>query len=117
MTLLFDESVDGRLVSTIREAGHHVSTVSELMPGASDSEVLQMASDVSTLLVTEDKDFGSLTIRLRRQTSGVLLLRFGDVPIDERRRLLAEALSRYSKELLNSFSVLSPAKLRIRPLP
>ena len=43
MQFLADESCDFLLVKTLREAGHDVLAVSEIMPRAEDSDVIRIA--------------------------------------------------------------------------
>ena len=43
MRFLADESCDFRVVRALREAGHHVTTIIEIAPGADDAAVIQMA--------------------------------------------------------------------------
>ena len=58
MKILADESVDNEIVLRLREDGHEVSYVAEMSPGNLGEEVLLLASEDLTLLVTADKDFG-----------------------------------------------------------
>lgn len=44
-------------------------------PGISDDIVLELANSEGVLLLTADKDFGELVFRLRRVSSGVVLVR------------------------------------------
>ena len=43
MQFLADESCDFLLIKTLREAGHDVLAVSEIMPGAEDSDVIHLS--------------------------------------------------------------------------
>lgn len=60
----------------MRESGHDVLYVKEDMPGITDTEVLKTAYNEQRVLVTEDKDFGELVYRLKKEVHGIILLRF-----------------------------------------
>ena len=75
MRFLADESVERPVVVRLRNAGYDVSYVSETQPGAPDDNVLRQASRELRILVTNDKDFGTLAFLQRRASAGVVLLR------------------------------------------
>jgi predicted nuclease of predicted toxin-antitoxin system len=60
MKIVADESVDNGIVSRLRSDIHAVSYVVEMSPAIMDEEVLLLASEDNTLLVTADKEFGEL---------------------------------------------------------
>lgn len=109
--LVADESVDGRIIVELRKFNFDVYSIAEEQPSLSDAQVLNIAFEREALLLTEDKDFGELTFRLKLPNKGILLIRldkFEDKP------LVAEIVQKYYNELVNRFSVLSNNKLRIR---
>jgi hypothetical protein len=55
-----DETQNGILVKTLREAGHDVLAVSEIMPRAEESDGIRLSVREKRILLTEDKDFGQL---------------------------------------------------------
>src|SRR5262249_8982256 len=59
-----DECCDEVLVAGLRSDGHDVSYAMESSPGADDRTVLQHAHAEQRILLTEDKDFGELVVRL-----------------------------------------------------
>ena len=67
------------------------------------------------MLLTSDKDFGELVHRLGKVNDGVVLIRLSGLSADSKARLVVEAMSTRSGELVRAFSVLSPGMLRIRP--
>lgn len=75
MNFLADESVDGPIVTRLRQDGHQVEYVAEMQPGISDDRVLVLANQEGSLLITADKDFGELIFRQRRLMPGVVLIR------------------------------------------
>jgi predicted nuclease of predicted toxin-antitoxin system len=69
---LADECFSGRYFRALREAGIDISRSADIAPGAPDEQVLAMAFDQGRVLVTEDNDFGDLTVRLGLPTHGVV---------------------------------------------
>jgi predicted nuclease of predicted toxin-antitoxin system len=72
-SVVVDESVDFRFIEALQN--HHILTHSILIesPGLSDDQVLHIANQSSSILLTEDKDFGELVIRLGKNHSGIVL--------------------------------------------
>lgn len=117
MKILADESVDFGIVSNLRNNGLDVVSILEDNPGISDHTVLDMAVKNNRLLLTEDKDFGELTYRLRLPHVGILLIRLTDVPRQKRIEMVLETLQKHVEKFSNNFSVLSSRNLRIRTNP
>jgi hypothetical protein len=74
-----DESVLGFIVRALRSDGHVVEYIAETAPGIADPDVLDAANATEAVLLTADKDFGELVIRLRRLSHGVVLYRLADL--------------------------------------
>jgi predicted nuclease of predicted toxin-antitoxin system len=114
MSIVADESVDFGIIKGIRQKGFQVLSITEDFSGIKDQEVLNIAVKNNSLLLTEDKDFGELTYRLRLEHKGILLIRLSDLPRNERIRLVIETMELHSDTLENNFSVLSNRGLRIK---
>ena len=114
--IVADESVDYAIIQLLRSTGFSVLSIVEEHPGWSDSEVLELAFQLNAYLITEDKDFGELTYRLRRPSHGIMLVRMMEESNDEKADLVVEVLSRNMDRLISTFAVLAKHKLRIRPL-
>jgi hypothetical protein len=71
VNFLADECCDAFLVDGLRGDGHDVLYVKESAPGTDDHTVLQMAADQERVLLTEDKDFGELVVRLKLPAYGI----------------------------------------------
>jgi predicted nuclease of predicted toxin-antitoxin system len=109
-----DENVDSSIVRALRDSGHDVWYVAEEAIGIDDTEVLEKAATDKALLLTGDKDFGTLVFRQGRATAGVRLLRLVGLSTREKARLVATALLQHEDELTGAFSVLTPTTLRVR---
>lgn len=114
MKLVADESVDSGIIQKLRQQGINVISISEEFSGIKDSDVLRIAADEQCLLITEDKDFGELTYRLKLLHSGILLIRLNDVKRNERIQLVVEIVEEHFDKLYNHFSVLNKTGLRIK---
>jgi len=116
MRFLADESCDHAVVRALRSKGFNVVAVSEVIPGAEDQQVIELARKEGRILLTEDKDFGRLAFLSSASSVGVILLRF---PARARKELCSAVLRLISREgpkLERSFAVLQPGQVRIRRL-
>ncbi len=114
MRLLADENLNSLIVAHLRDAGHHVISVSEDHPGIPDEAVLEMANTKRAILITGDKDFGELAFRQNLIHCGVILVRLAGLPNEEKAKILQKSLEIHGEELRNSFTVISPDQIRIR---
>ncbi len=114
MNIVADESVDFGVILRLRAKGISVYSILEECAGITDEEVLKIATQNKSLLITEDKDFGELTYRLKVEHKGILLIRIGDMPRNERLSLLEELITIHYTELIDNFSVLDKRGIRIK---
>jgi predicted nuclease of predicted toxin-antitoxin system len=106
MNIVADESVDRPIVERLRQDGHDVVSIAELVAGIRDDAVLQQANDRSAVLMTGDKDFGELVFRLNRVTHGVVLLRLEGLAPATKATAVAEAVRAHAAAMLGSFTVI-----------
>jgi predicted nuclease of predicted toxin-antitoxin system len=116
MKFLADENMDAAIVDQLRQAAHQVWYVLEMEPGISDDEVLALANREGAILITADKDFGELVFRLRRITTGIILIRLAGLSIATKTGLLMKMIQEHESELFSAFTVLAPTSIRIRKL-
>lgn len=115
MNLLADECCTAGLIAALRDDGHDVTYVVEGMPGATDRDVLATAYEQERLLLTEDKDFGTLVYQLQYATHEILLLRFEEG--DERKNeCTLDVLNQHGEKLTGAFTVIQANSVRSRPL-
>ncbi len=117
MRILANENVPGAVIAGLRARGHDVAAVKEIMPGARDRAVLELAQAQARLVVTCDKDYGELAVRFRLAApAGVVLLRLGGAtPEVDNARALAALTSR--EDWAGHFAVVTDDRIRLRPLP
>jgi predicted nuclease of predicted toxin-antitoxin system len=116
MRLIVDESTGQAVLEYLREAGHDVLAVADVMPQANDREVLARAATDQRILITNDKDFGELVFRVRHPAPGVVLLRLHDESPANRVRTVATLLGQYAGRLADHFTVATEDRVRFRPL-
>ncbi len=114
MKILADESVDNKIVLRLRNDGHDVGYVAEMSPGIMDEEVLVLASDENTLLLTADKDFGELIFRQGYVKRGIVLYRLAGLSSQEKAEIVSSAIAEHADKLLSAFSVITEKAVRIR---
>lgn len=117
MRLLIDQDVYGVTIQFLRGLGHDLVTATQLkMSQASDSELLQAARTDRRLLVTRDRDFGSLVF-VEALSTGVVYLRMMASAVGPVHAELNRVLTDYTEaELLKAFVVVEPGRHRLRRL-
>ena len=115
MNFLADECCDALLVAGLRRDGHDVLYVVEIAPGIDDETVLKMAADQDRILLTEDKEFGDLVVRLGYPAYGIVLLRMNPAESDTKLARLREVLDKQASRLPHSIVVIDEGKARFRP--
>jgi predicted nuclease of predicted toxin-antitoxin system len=116
MKIVADESVDFMIVTTLRQNNVEVLSIQQSYQGIDDEIVLEVAVKNKTLLLTEDKDFGELVFRLKREHFGVILVRLDGYLSQDKAKIVAESILENYSEMLLSFSVIDKTQTRIRKL-
>jgi predicted nuclease of predicted toxin-antitoxin system len=114
MIAVADESVDFGIILLLRQKGISVLSIAEESYGIKDEEVLAIAVKNQCLLITEDKDFGELTYRLKLAHKGILLIRLSELSRIERIELAAQTVEKHFNDLYNNFSVIDKRGIRIK---
>jgi predicted nuclease of predicted toxin-antitoxin system len=116
MLVIADENIDFKIVQKLRESNFEVLSILESHSGISDKQVIEIANQNKSWIITEDKDFGELAYRLKLSHYGVFLIRLNDMPRKERINLSLKTFIKHHQEILGKFSVLTQNGLRIRKL-
>lgn len=117
MRLLADENIPLPIVEKLRKAGYEVRWIGEDSPGLSDHGVLKEAQKDSRVLLTFDKDFGTLTFHEETlQAAGVVLFRLPPLPKDALVRFVVATI-RSRNDWVGHFTVIEHHRIRMRPLP
>lgn len=117
MRCVADESCDFSVVRALREAGHEVIAIAEISPRSADADVLKIALQGRTVLITEDKDFGQLVYASAESNEGVLLLRFPARARVGMAAAVVDLVNKRGRELAGRFVVLHPGRVRFGGSP
>jgi predicted nuclease of predicted toxin-antitoxin system len=116
MRFLADENFPRVAVTALEKAGHDIVWIRIVAPGATDPQVLSLATRERRILLTFDKDFGELAAHSPVPAGcGIVLLRL-PVPNSEAasERLATQIGARQDWD--GHFSVIEPARVRMRRL-
>jgi predicted nuclease of predicted toxin-antitoxin system len=114
LRFLVDESTGRGVTEWLSAAGHDVICVTESLPQARDSDILDLAVQDQRIIITNDKDFGELVFRSGRQHAGILLLRLNDESASNRIRMVSVAVESHECRLKGAFTVVTEKNIRIR---
>jgi predicted nuclease of predicted toxin-antitoxin system len=116
MRLIVNENIAKTVCRALRDQGHDVFAVKELMAGADDATILAVARSELRVVLTQDKDFGELAFRCGLPAEcGVILFRLrGTNPDSDGRRMLEVIESR--QDWAGQFAVATDDRVRIRAL-
>ena len=115
MRVLADENIPRSMVVWLA-GGHDVLYAAELRVRTSDGDLLTEAEAQGYVILTEDKDFGVLVFRDRRNSHGVILLRIEDRPAADRLARLQAVWTAIESNSPGHFVVVTEKRLRMRPL-
>lgn len=108
---LADECFSGALVRAMQSAGYDVILSSVTARSADDADVLAMAVREGRILLTEDNDFGDLTVRLGLPTLGVVRVNLKPLEKAAQAQRLLGAL-----ESLGALVTIESGRTRVRKL-
>jgi predicted nuclease of predicted toxin-antitoxin system len=117
MELLADENVPRPIIERLRADGFTVHAISESAAGASDEAVLSEAQQGEYILITQDQDFGELSILHALPISGAVLLEVARLPLASQADRVALVVSTEATRLAGNFTVIEPFRVRVRRLP
>jgi predicted nuclease of predicted toxin-antitoxin system len=115
--LFADECVAGTIIRRLRSEGFDVVAAADVCPTADDDEVLAHAYQDGRILITADKDFGELVVRLGQQTHGIISLALGDLAVVTRANIAVARLAELGDRIRGNFVTIESGRVRIRPLP
>lgn len=111
MKFLVDVCAGKRLANWLRDHGYDVLEVRDREPTMPDEEILHWANEEKRVVVTMDKDFGTLAVALNQPHSGIV--RLPDVPVPDRQRMMNQVILTHSQDLENR-AIITVSKKRIR---
>lgn len=117
MRFLADENVSRFVIERLRAAGFEVTWIGMSAAGASDADVLAIASREGLVLITEDRDFGEMVVRQGFAVHGLVLLELDRLSNAAEADFVTAIVSAHADKLSGNLLVIEPGRVRIRPLP
>ncbi len=117
MTFLADENVPRPIVDRLRRDGFTVHAIAEKSPGIADDDVLGVAHQGQSILITYDQDFGELAILRELPVVGVVLLELDQLPLTAQIERVATLVATEHTSFAGNLTVVEPGRTRVRPLP
>ena len=115
MRFLANENFPFPSIRFLRQAGYHISSVSEQFSGISDYEVIEKAKVDNSIILTFDKDYGEIIFKHGQENPpAVIFFRFkGENPVKAGQLLIALIENKKIK-LENKFTVIEKESIRQR---
>ena len=117
MDFVADESCAGPVIRALRAAGHDVIAIAEFASGTPDEQVLKQALGEGRVLITEDADFGELVYARGVPSAGVIFVKFENRARAAKPTAVVEAVVKLDARLRDSFTVVSPGRVRVAKRP
>ena len=114
--ILADECIYLPVVEALRATGYDVLLVKDVCRGCRDEELLRLAIEQGRILLTQDKDFGELTIRLRKKAPGIIRYNLLGMSIARQAQYIVRALKNAPKPLTGHIITVEPGRIRQRPI-
>ncbi len=113
MRFLVDECTGPRVADWLRKNGHEVFSIYDEARGMSDEKIIAKAYEEKYILLTNDKDFGELVIRQKKQHKGVILLRLKNERTENKIRIIQQLIEKYAEKIPNKFIIVTEKVVRI----
>lgn len=114
LRLLLDENIGARTAQELRLCGFDVASILEDASGATDNTVLKRAQKEKRIIVTLDRDFGTLVFRDSKPHVGVLFLRLQKESHENITSVMMDVLKQHGEKLSRRFTVATEKTVRIR---
>jgi len=114
--LIFDESVDARIIESIVPEYPGSLSITKSFPGIPDEEIIPIVVRHNAILITEDKDFGEWVFSHGRTIPAVILLRYHHTELMSIVGALRHTLNKDLARLRGQFVVIAPKRVRYREM-
>jgi predicted nuclease of predicted toxin-antitoxin system len=116
--ILVDECLPMQFVTELRNRGHDVVWARETYPAYPDEEILAIAKAQGRIVLTEDRDFGRLTVQYKLPAAGIIMTKLGELSgtIPEIATFVANAIDGLGDECAGMLTVIGLVRNRQRPL-
>jgi predicted nuclease of predicted toxin-antitoxin system len=111
-----DVNLEKPIVDYLLASGYNIKWIPDLDCRMVDEKLLELANREKRILVTNDKDFGELTFRQKRVSTGIILFRVKGESAKDKVRLLQKLLLAHGNRLRGYFTVVTRKKIRFIPM-
>lgn len=118
MLFFVDECLNRHVVAGLHARGHDVTWAKDGPRGEDDEVLLAKATVEGRIVVTEDQDFGELTVRFKRPAIGIVIAAISefDGSLAEIGEHVAETIDKLGVACVGNVIVIEPGRVRQRAL-
>jgi predicted nuclease of predicted toxin-antitoxin system len=111
-----DECIGASLVTELRNRGHDVVWAQDNHATLPDVQILAFATRENRVVITEDRDFGTLVFGKRQPAIGIIIVHISDfrIPAAELAMLVADVIAEHRGALVGCFLTIEPGRVRTR---
>jgi predicted nuclease of predicted toxin-antitoxin system len=111
-----DECIGASLVTELRDRGHDVVWAQDDHATLPDNQILAFATQENRVLISEDRDFGTLVFGRRQPAIGIIIVHVSDflIPATALAALVADVIAEQQGSLVGCFLTIEPGRVRAR---
>ncbi len=113
MRILLDSCITALLRPPLQDVGHDVVWVGDWIKDPGDTEILDFAHREKRVVITLDKDFGTLAIRDKKPHAGII--RLVNLSLRDQPAVCVEILRKHGETLLSG-AIITVDQRRLRIL-
>lgn len=114
MKIIADESLNYKFVLALRKKGYDVLSISEKHASIPDEDILEISVSPPAIVRTEDKGFGDLIFRSKKDFTAVILVRYDVTETLHVLENLLALLNNHAVDLYKCFVTIDYNRTRIR---
>lgn len=112
MKFLADVNIESLIVKHLRKLNYDVKWVLEEDPFVKDEEILEISYTEKRILLSNDKDFGELVFKEKRNVFSIILLRIPQNDVALKVEVIDNLINNYKEKIEHKFTVVSKNKVR-----
>ncbi len=109
-------NIERPIVEWLLNKGYDVKWIPDIDCEMEDDELLDLTIAEKRVLLTNDKDFGAMTFRQRKISTGIILFRIKGQDTGQKIKVLQTLLDKVGDKIIGNFVVLAKKKGRIIPI-
>ena len=113
MRFLVDECVGPTVAKWLRNLGHDILSIYDSLRGLDDLSIIRIAFKEKRIVITNDKDFGTLAVLDKEKHSGIILLRLKDETVQNKINILEKVINIIPENSTTFIIIASENNIRI----